>query len=76
MCNSFIQEDKAFISHSTLQTLFCRGLIRFGELILDKCWGDFVCVYDQNYVLVIVTQPKQGECAINLDMKTQFSLLI
>ena len=26
--------------------------------ILDKCQGDFVCLYDQNYALVIVTQPK------------------
>ena len=27
--------------------------------ILDKCSGAFVFVYDQNYALVIVTQPKK-----------------
>ena len=31
-----------------------------------------VCVYDQNYALVIVTQPKKEECEIRFDMKTQF----
>ena len=31
---------------------------------LDKCWGAFVCVYDQNYALVILTQPKTKMCKI------------
>ena len=31
-----------------------------------------MCVYDQNYAIVIVTQQKEEECAIRLDRKTQF----
>ena len=38
--------------------------------------GNCVCVYDQNYALVMVNQPRKEECAIRLDKKTQFSFLI
>ena len=38
--------------------------------------GAFVCVYDQNYAIVIVTELKREEFAMRFDTKTQFSFLI
>ena len=35
-----------------------------------------MCVYDQNYALEMVTQTKNEECAIHLDINNQFSFLI
>ena len=35
-----------------------------------------MCVYDQTYVLVIVTKPKKEECAIRWDRETHFSFFI
>ena len=41
------------------------------NICLDKYSGTFVYVYDDYYVLVIVTQrEKKEECAISLDRKT------
>ena len=36
----------------------------------------FVCVYDQDYALVIVMQPEKEESEILLDSKTQFLFII
>ena len=40
-------------------------------IILDKYQGAFVCVYDQNYALAIITQLKKEECAILSARETQ-----
>ena len=34
--------------------------------------NNFLCVYDKNYALVIVAQPKIEEYEIRSDRKTQF----
>ena len=43
---------------------------------LDKCQGAFVCVYDQNYSLVIVIQPIKAGLGTRFAIKTQCSFLI
>ena len=45
--------------------LFLFGCKKFWiTTLLDKCYGAFVFVYDQNYAVVIVNQPKREECYI------------
>ena len=46
------------------------------NLIFRLVLGCFVCVYDQNYALVIVTQPKEEEFPIQLAKISQCSFLI
>ena len=43
-------------------------------MLLDMFQGAFVCVYYQNYAIVIVIQPKIEESAIRLDRNYKFSI--
>ena len=56
---------------------FMSGYKQFWRAKLsDKCYGAFVCAYDQNYTFPIVTQPKRYESVISLDRKTQFPFIV
>ena len=71
------QAKSVFLYQSNIKNHFSLKLSSFGELqVLDRCWGAFVCVYDQNYALVIVTQPKKEEFPIQLARISQCSFLI
>ena len=76
MCKMFRLEESVLISHSTLQNHFCLGLSSFQEINFYINTGVLLCVYDQNYPLVIVTQPKKDEGEISLYRRAEFSFII
>ena len=55
---------------------FSLKLSSFGELKFTELLGCFVCVYDQNYALVIVTQPKNEEFTNKFTRISQCNYLI
>ena len=76
MNNTFRQEHTVFIFHSTLLNHFSGSKYIWKTNCLDKCSGTFVYMYYQRYALMIVTQPRNKECAIPLDRNTKFSFII
>ena len=57
--NLFCQENWVFISHSNIQNHFSLVLSIFGELNSWISVRVLLCVYDQNYALIIVTHPEK-----------------
>ena len=65
-----------FLSFNFTQSFFYGSEQIWRTKVLQKCQGAFVCVYDQNPTIVIVTQPKRQKYLIHLDRKTNISFLI